>query len=589
MTPGSAAPRVGIVFRPQLLPPERLPGFAAAAEAGGYGDLWLWEDCFCEGGLTTAATALAGTSSVRVGLGLMPAPLRNPALAAMEIATLARLHPGRFVPAVGHGVLSWMAQVGARAASPMTLLREWVGAVRALLHGETVSVTGDYVNLDKVALDWPLSRSRRCWWAPAGRKRWPWPVSWPTAWYWTRASRRTASAGPSPPQTPRGHTRSRYVMCALPGRGPAAGRAAGHRRTGRGHRRAAGGPRRVRLACRRGRDHRDVPRRRGDQRGPAAHRRRPGRGRHPGAGRRSDRTAHQMTMTGAEALIGTLTGAGVDVCFTNPGTSEMHFVQAMDRVPAMRAVLAVFEGVATGAADGYARITGRPAAVLLHLGPGLANGLANLHNARRAGSPLLCLVGAHATGHVGMTPRSSPTSRRRRGPCPAGCTPAARPAAWPVTRPGPSPPPPATAARSRPWSSRPTCPGRPAVSPPPVPGPAAAAASPARSMRPPRHWPPGAHAVPRPERTDRARAPRRQPDRGRDRRPSARRDVPGPDGRRRRAPTAARLPYLPEAADQALAGTGQLILAGARAPVTFFGYPGRGGDLVPDGAVVPSW
>ena len=155
MTPGSAAPRVGIVFRPQLLPPERLPGFAAAAEAGGYGDLWLWEDCFCEGGLTTAATALAGTSSVRVGLGLMPAPLRNPALAAMEIATLARLHPGRFVPAAGHGVLSWMAQVGARAASPMTLLREWVSAVRALLHGETVSVTGDYVNLDKVALDWP--------------------------------------------------------------------------------------------------------------------------------------------------------------------------------------------------------------------------------------------------------------------------------------------------------------------------------------------------------------------------------------------------------------------------------------------------
>jgi alkanesulfonate monooxygenase SsuD/methylene tetrahydromethanopterin reductase-like flavin-dependent oxidoreductase (luciferase family) len=73
----------------------------------------------------------------------------------MEIATLARLHPGRFVPAAGHGVLSWMAQVGARAASPMTLLREWVSAVRALLHGETVSVTGDYVNLDKVALDWP--------------------------------------------------------------------------------------------------------------------------------------------------------------------------------------------------------------------------------------------------------------------------------------------------------------------------------------------------------------------------------------------------------------------------------------------------
>jgi alkanesulfonate monooxygenase SsuD/methylene tetrahydromethanopterin reductase-like flavin-dependent oxidoreductase (luciferase family) len=155
MTPGSAAPRVGIVFRPQLLPPERLPGFAAAAEAGGYDDLWLWEDCFCEGGLTTAATALAGTTSIRTAVGLLPVPLRNPALAAMEIATLARLHPGRFAPAAGHGVLSWMAQVGARAASPMTLLREWVTAVRALLHGETVTVSGDYVKLDKVALDWP--------------------------------------------------------------------------------------------------------------------------------------------------------------------------------------------------------------------------------------------------------------------------------------------------------------------------------------------------------------------------------------------------------------------------------------------------
>src|SRR6266700_2224018 len=84
----------------------------------------------------------------------------------------------------------------------------------------------------------------------------------------------------------------------------------------------------------------------------------------------------------------------------NPGTSEMHFVSALDAVPAMRGVLALFEGVATGAADGYARIAGRPAAVLLHLGPGLANGLANLHNARRARTPVVVIVGAHATGHV---------------------------------------------------------------------------------------------------------------------------------------------------------------------------------------------
>jgi acetolactate synthase I/II/III large subunit len=103
---------------------------------------------------------------------------------------------------------------------------------------------------------------------------------------------------------------------------------------------------------------------------------------------------------GAQALVATLTGAGVDVCFMNPGTSEMHFVSALDAVPEMRGVLALFEGVATGAADGYARIAGRPAAVLLHLGPGLANGLANLHNARRARTPVVVIVGAHATGHA---------------------------------------------------------------------------------------------------------------------------------------------------------------------------------------------
>ena len=105
-------------------------------------------------------------------------------------------------------------------------------------------------------------------------------------------------------------------------------------------------------------------------------------------------------MIGAQALVGSLTGAGVDVCFMNPGTSEMHFVGALDAVPEMRGVLALFEGVATGAADGYARIAGKPAAVLLHLGPGLANGLANLHNARRARSPMVVIVGAHATGHA---------------------------------------------------------------------------------------------------------------------------------------------------------------------------------------------
>jgi acetolactate synthase I/II/III large subunit len=107
-----------------------------------------------------------------------------------------------------------------------------------------------------------------------------------------------------------------------------------------------------------------------------------------------------MTSNGAEALIRTLVGAGVDTCFTNPGTSEIHLVAALDDVPELRAILTLFEGVATGAADGYARMTGRPAATLLHLGPGLANGVANLHNARRARVPLLNIVGDHATHHT---------------------------------------------------------------------------------------------------------------------------------------------------------------------------------------------
>jgi acetolactate synthase I/II/III large subunit len=103
--------------------------------------------------------------------------------------------------------------------------------------------------------------------------------------------------------------------------------------------------------------------------------------------------------TGAEVVIERLIAGGVDVCFANPGTSEMHFVAALDASPGMRAVLCTFEGVATGAADGYARIAGKPAATLLHLGPGLANGLANLHNARRASSPVVNIVGDHATYH----------------------------------------------------------------------------------------------------------------------------------------------------------------------------------------------
>ena len=105
-------------------------------------------------------------------------------------------------------------------------------------------------------------------------------------------------------------------------------------------------------------------------------------------------------MNGAESLARTLVAGGVDVCFTNTGTSEMHFVAALDKVPGIRCVLGLFEGVVTGAADGYWRMADRPAATLLHLGPGLGNGLANLHNARKASSGIVNIVGEHATYHI---------------------------------------------------------------------------------------------------------------------------------------------------------------------------------------------
>ncbi|GAB3873449.1 LLM class flavin-dependent oxidoreductase [Dactylosporangium cerinum] len=145
---------LGAVFVPQL-PPERLRAVVRAADESGLEELWLWEDCFLESGVATAAAALAWSERLRVGVGLLPVPLRNVALTGMELATLYRLFPGRALIGVGHGVQDWMGQVGARAESPVTLLREYVTALRALLAGERLSVQGRYVRLDGVALDWP--------------------------------------------------------------------------------------------------------------------------------------------------------------------------------------------------------------------------------------------------------------------------------------------------------------------------------------------------------------------------------------------------------------------------------------------------
>jgi 5,10-methylenetetrahydromethanopterin reductase len=150
----SSTPSLGAVF-PARAPVETLPAFARQLEAGNIDELWVVEDCFLSGGLTMAATALAVTDRLRVGVGLLPATVRNPAIAAMEIATLARLHPGRFATAFGHGVAEWMRQIDAAPPKRLAALEEVVVAVRALLAGDTVTTSGSHVRLDRVLLERP--------------------------------------------------------------------------------------------------------------------------------------------------------------------------------------------------------------------------------------------------------------------------------------------------------------------------------------------------------------------------------------------------------------------------------------------------
>jgi alkanesulfonate monooxygenase SsuD/methylene tetrahydromethanopterin reductase-like flavin-dependent oxidoreductase (luciferase family) len=145
------------IIRPST-PPSRIVPLARAVEAAGIEEIWLWEDCFQTGGISAASAILAATERVRVGIGVMPTPLRNVALTAMEVATVDGMFPGRLIPGIGHGVQSWMAQVGVKAASPLTLMREYSTALRALLAGERVTTSGRYVSLDDVALDWPPAR-----------------------------------------------------------------------------------------------------------------------------------------------------------------------------------------------------------------------------------------------------------------------------------------------------------------------------------------------------------------------------------------------------------------------------------------------
>jgi len=289
-------------------------------------------------------------------------------------------------------------------------------------------------------------------------------------------------------------------------------------------------------------------------------------------------------VNGAQALIRTLTACGVGTCFSNPGTSEMHFVAALDHEPGMRGVLCLFEGVATGAADGYGRMAGHPATTLLHLGPGLANGLANLHNAHRAGTPLLNVVGDHATYHKRFdAPLGSDIDSLAR-PVSGWIRRSARSADVGVDAAD------AVAAARRPpgsvatlilpadvsWSEG----GEPAAPPmtrPPAPVPdevISAAAKVLRSGEPCLLLLGGAAL----HRASLEAASRIAAGTG------ARllgETFPARLERGAGLPALSRLAYVAEFAAAQLAGVRQLILAGARAPVSFFAYPGQTSSLVP--------
>jgi alkanesulfonate monooxygenase SsuD/methylene tetrahydromethanopterin reductase-like flavin-dependent oxidoreductase (luciferase family) len=145
---------IGVMYRCDS-PPENLPAFARLVERLGYDELWIVEDCFFAGAVSAAAIAAAATDKLVVGIGILPAAFRNPALAAMELANLARTFPGRILPGFGHGMADWVRQVGADHPSPLAVLGETVEAVRALLAGRTVTVTGRHARLAEVALEFP--------------------------------------------------------------------------------------------------------------------------------------------------------------------------------------------------------------------------------------------------------------------------------------------------------------------------------------------------------------------------------------------------------------------------------------------------
>ena len=156
---------IGFTFTPER-PITDLPRVAREAEELGFDELWLWEDCFLAGGIAASATALAATERIIVGIGIMPAVFRNVAAAAMEVATLANLYPGRFLAGLGHGMPDWMEQIGALPERPVRALEEVTVALRALLAGQSVTQAGDHVRLRDVqprgSAAAPAARPARC-------------------------------------------------------------------------------------------------------------------------------------------------------------------------------------------------------------------------------------------------------------------------------------------------------------------------------------------------------------------------------------------------------------------------------------------
>ncbi len=293
-------------------------------------------------------------------------------------------------------------------------------------------------------------------------------------------------------------------------------------------------------------------------------------------------------MNGAESLVKTLVAGGVELCFTNPGTSEMHFVAALDSVPGIRCVLCLFEGGATGAADGYARMAEKPAATLLHPGPGLGNGIANLHNARRARSPIVNIVGEHATHHIkydapltsdieGLARTVSAWVRTSPNAAVVGAD-AAEAIAAARRAPG------AIATLILPadtaWTEGgavaavPAVPARPAVS-------EAAVAEAARLLRAGEAMLLLGDVALREHALEDAGAIAA--------RTGARIMAQGSNARLQRGAGRVDVDRVPYPVDQALAvlkDVRRLILVGAKAPVAFFGYPGKPSSLTPEGCEI---